>query len=125
MTQNPNFAGTNFGTQTGATGPNAYQTDTAAAFQDPLHPQQPPSHQLHRDSDVLPGARGAAQQQQQPGMGRTDYLGRPHQGYAGDDQFVGSGVNAGHSAFTDKRPLDVQPTDQGKPCSRVLCARVC
>ena len=138
MSHNPNFANTTSGA-----------LDTSAASDATMRqqglggaqPQPPPTHHLHRSSDVLPGARGYPQNLDQPdaayssgtgagaGMGAGAGAGagmdanadplaprRGQQEFAANDFAQrGAGTGAGgRSAFTEERPLGVQPTERGE-----------
>ena len=138
MSHNPAFTNTTAGA-----------LDTSAASDATLRqqglggaqPQPPPTHHLHRSSDVLPGARGYPQNLDQPdaayssgaagtGMGAgagmdsgADLLAprRGQQDFAAND-FAQRGTGAGgRSAFTEERPLGVQPTDRGEPSLHFRC----
>ncbi|PCH42892.1 hypothetical protein WOLCODRAFT_58811, partial [Wolfiporia cocos MD-104 SS10] len=94
--------------------------------------QPPPAHHIHRDSEALPGARGGSSaadysadvtndsrtwtdnNQRRFGAGTDD----SHIMAGGQHDSPGasratSGSDAGHNAFNQERPLDVEPTSQG------------
>ena len=86
--------------------------------------QPPPAHHVHKSSDVLPGARGAAQAAPDYSTDVTEnprvWQDEHERNYgAGSDtrQVVAGGQHDtpddGRSAFTEDRPLGVEPTEQG------------
>ena len=86
--------------------------------------QPPPTHHVHKSSDVLPGARGAAQDAPNYSTDVTEnprvWQDEHERNYgAGSDtrQVVAGGQHDtpdnGRSAFTEARPLGVEPTEQG------------
>lgn len=93
--------------------------------------QRPPEHHIHRDSEVLPGARGSApapdysadvtnndrvwqdNNQRQFGAGTDDRAvmgGAQHQSAAAPS----TRAQSGRDAYNEDRPLDAQPTPAGK-----------
>ena len=111
-----------------------FQPQSQNQFQSPLGSASaaPPSHHLHRESDALPGARDNAfsSDMRDPAFssgarGDSDF---GSQRFAGPGAGMGTGAQMdsvrmrddddddlpmGRSAFTEERPLGVQPTDQG------------
>ena len=91
--------------------------------------QRPPEHHIHRDSEVLPGARGSApapnysaevtndervwqdNNQRQFGAGTDD---RAVMGGAQHQSAAPPRAQSGRNAYNEDRPLNVQPTSQGK-----------
>lgn len=93
--------------------------------------QPPPAHHIHRDSEILPGARGAETKSSDYGTAVTN----DPQTWARQDQQRPSGVDShgaiagaqhglgvgetdhsghhGRSALSEDRPLGVQPASQG------------
>ncbi|EPS99212.1 hypothetical protein FOMPIDRAFT_1030937 [Fomitopsis schrenkii] len=92
--------------------------------------QRPPEHHIHRDSEVLPGARGSApapdysadvtnndrvwqdNNQRQFGAGTDDRAvmgGAQHQSAAAPS----TRAQSGRDAYNEDRPLDAQPTPAG------------
>ncbi|KZT65068.1 hypothetical protein DAEQUDRAFT_814502 [Daedalea quercina L-15889] len=93
-----------------------------------VNTQRPPEHHIHRDSEVLPGARGGTDatnysadvvdndrvwqdnNQRQYGAGTDDHAimgGAQHQSAAP------SSAASGHNAYNEHRPMNVQPTSAG------------
>ncbi|TBU24885.1 hypothetical protein BD311DRAFT_809650 [Dichomitus squalens] len=85
----------------------------------------PPAHHLHKSSDVLPGARGANQQQQSaPPDYSADVTESPEAWKSKNERAFGAGTDT-HNVMAGgqfdrieedddaERPLGVQPTAQG------------
>ena len=110
-----------------------FQPQSQNQFQSSLGtPTVPHSHHLHRESDALPGARDNAfsSDTRDPAFssgarGDSDF---GSQRFAGPGAGMGAGAQmdnarmrddddddlpTGRSAFTEERPLGVQPTNQG------------
>ncbi|KAI0705993.1 hypothetical protein C8T65DRAFT_809580 [Cerioporus squamosus] len=101
-------------------------TNTNSGTANTFATQPPPTHHVHKSSDVLPGARGASQAA--PNYS-TDVTENPrvwqdaHErkyGAGSDTRAVVAGgqhdspnADTGSSAFEGERPLGVQPTEQG------------
>ena len=91
--------------------------------------QRPPEHHIHRDSEALPGARGSApaadysadvmnnehvwqdNNQRQFGAGTDD---RAVMGGAQHQSASAPGAQSGRNAYNEERPLNVQPTSEGR-----------
>ncbi|THV02646.1 hypothetical protein K435DRAFT_827437 [Dendrothele bispora CBS 962.96] len=72
-------------------------------------PTTRPEHQVHDSSDPLPGARGAQ-------SGAVDYSPETIERMPTsqlDQQGVPETHTEGRNAFTESRPMDVKPTDNG------------
>lgn len=100
---------------------------SANTHNNPYVSQPPPEHHVHRDSEVLPGARDAAasanydasltndsqtwkdNNQRQFGAGTDD-----RNVMAGGQHDTSGAPDSGRNAFNAERPLDVQPTSQGE-----------
>ena len=146
MSHNPNFANTTSGALDTSAASDATMRQQGLGLGG-AQPKPPPTHHLHRSSDVLPGAgtRGYPQSLDQPdaayssgagaGMGAGMGAGggggagmdmdadplaprRGQQDFAANDfaqRGTGAGAGVGgRSAFTEERPLGVQPTDRGE-----------
>lgn len=99
---------------------------SANTHNNPYVSQPPPEHHVHRDSEVLPGARDAAasanydasltndsqtwkdNNQRQFGAGTDD-----RNVMAGGQHDTSGAPDSGRNAFNSERPLNVQPTSQG------------
>ena len=76
----------------------------------------PPAHHLHKSSDVLPGAARLSKAQAQGAQGDRDAR-DPESSFEDPDRFAARDPQdpeaRGRNAWTEERPLGVQPTERG------------